>query len=197
MGMAGRAAPPASSIAPEDEPREGPARALPDTNHRAPPELLLCRVIYSSEIVKCVLQTNSAAEADAAVAALKAAGIATFLDGQHTASLPGFFVPGVLRVCVLDPTQAERAERLVEMSLLEVHAHLSTRSTSAKARRSWVVTIGAILLGVAVLAGVASIALKLSSFGSSAAPTRSGRWLRGGKPDRHMPVTRLGQTAPP
>jgi hypothetical protein len=100
----------------------------------------------------CIFDTDSKDEAHAVAAALDLAGISYFLDGQSTASLPGFYVPRVLRVCVTDASHAPEAKRLASQVIREMNISHSRQRQHHPKRWGAVLVLGALLIAAGVLA---------------------------------------------
>ena len=66
-----------------------------------------------------LFETDSGAEANRIISALNSAGIATFLDGQHTHDMAGLLVPNPLGIHIMKANQVKKARKLLEKVLSE------------------------------------------------------------------------------
>jgi hypothetical protein len=113
-----------------------------------------------------VFESEFKMDTDAVAQELRAAGIDCFVDGQATAALSGFYVPQVLRVCVLDASEKKRTQRIADEVSAQLHYSHSSGSKDAPRQWGWVVWMGIALVslgaGGALLALIASIGRRVS-----------------------------------
>jgi hypothetical protein len=113
-----------------------------------------------------VFESDSKIDTDAVAHELRAARIACFVDGEATASLPGLYVPQVLRVCVLDASALMRAKRIAAGVVARLHGAQYDEAKGAPRKRRWIVWIGVALMSLsaagALLALVTTIGRRIT-----------------------------------
>lgn len=104
-----------------------------------------------------IFETDSKIEADAVAERLRSADIACFIDGEATASLAGFYVPRVLRVCVLDASSVREGRRLAREVNRSVSGGGNGKAPRAPKQRSWIVLVGALLILLGVIGALFTV----------------------------------------
>lgn len=93
-----------------------------------------------------IYEGNSQPEAAAITAALEAAGIESNLQGEATGSLPGFYVPNVLQIFVIDHSRATEAHLIADGVISE---RTTTNIDKAKSSRpKAIIWIGFLFIGI-------------------------------------------------